>query len=325
MIEAPPVVGLLVRPFDRNRDVPALAALIVQAHLEDEIDWLPTEENLANDLDHRAHFDPALDLVVAELDERMVAASETVVQVRDGEANHRVGGWVAPDQRRRGIARALLHWSQARSRAAAAAWSGSEPHVLSSWVDEGQPGAIALLEQEDYARIRYGFMMIRTLADPVPDLPLPEGLAIRPVVEVEHRQIWDADCEAFQDHWGALERTEKDYEHWFATPELDTSLWRVAWAGDEVAGSVMNFIYPAENERLGVSRVWLDHISVRRPWRRRGLAAAPIADSLRAFTDVGLEDAALGVDAENLSGALRLYESLGFRRHRTGITFRKVM
>jgi ribosomal protein S18 acetylase RimI-like enzyme len=87
----------------------------------------------------------------------------------------------------------------------------------------------------------------------------------------------------------------------------------------------MNFVFPEENERLGVARGWLQHVSVRRPWRRRGLAAALIAESLRALRDRGLAEAALGVDAENTTGALRLYESLGFRRHRTGVSFRKLI
>jgi mycothiol synthase len=109
----------------------------------------------------------------------------------------------------------------------------------------------------------------------------------------------------------------------FASPELDTSLWRVGWDGDEVAGSVMNFIYPAENDALGLRRGWLDHVSVRRPWRRRGLASALIAESMRALRDAGMTQAALGVDAENPTGALPVYENLGFRRARTGVQYRK--
>ena len=85
----------------------------------------------------------------------------------------------------------------------------------------------------------------------------------------------------------------------------------------------MNYVFPEENEKLGIQRGWLEHISVRRPYRRRGLAGALIADSMRALRDRGLEEAALGVDAENPSGALHLYESFGFRRHRTGIAYRK--
>ena len=81
-------------------------------------------------------------------------------------------------------------------------------------------------------------------------------------------------------------------------------------------------MFPAENETLGSSRGWLDHISVRRPWRRRGLASALIA---RSFLILGtrVPEAALGVDAENLSGACPVYESMGFRRHRVGVAYQK--
>ena len=105
---------------------------------------------------------------------------------------------------------------------------------------------------------------------PIDPVRLPDGLELRPVEEAHHRQIWDADAEAFRDHWNSAERTEADYEAWFAEPELDTGLWRIAWAGDEVAGVVMPSIWPAENEVLGIRRGWLDHVSVRRP----GAAAA---------------------------------------------------
>ena len=165
--------------------------------------------------------------------------------------------------------------------------------------------------------------MLRDLDDPIPDRALRDGLEIRPVVESDHRRIWDADVEAFRDHWDAAERTESDFTSWFAAPDIDTSLWRVAWDGDEVAGSVMTFVYPNENELLGLRRGWLDHVSIRRPWRRRGLASALIADALRGLRTAGMTEAALGVDAENPTGALRVYEALGFRRARTGIAYRK--
>jgi mycothiol synthase len=86
---------------------------------------------------------------------------------------------------------------------------------------------------------------------------------------------------------------------------------------------VMTFVWPHENQALGLSRGWLEHISVRRPWRKRGLASALIVDSLRALREAGLAEAALGVDAENVSGALRVYEAIGFRRARTGVSYRK--
>jgi ribosomal protein S18 acetylase RimI-like enzyme len=50
---------------------------------------------------------------------------------------------------------------------------------------------------------------------------------------------------------------------------------------------------------------------VLRPWRRRGLGRALLLQAFAAFRERGLARAALGVDAESLTGANRLYESAG--------------
>jgi mycothiol synthase len=321
--DAPAIPGLRFRLFDAVRDLAPLVDVIVDANVTDNDDYVPSVEDFRHELEHHADFDPARDMVVAEIEGEIVAGTRRTVRVRAGMVQHQLEGWVRPAHRRRGIGRALLHANEERSRQAAAERDGTEPHVYNSWVGDTQPGAIALLESEGYQPVRYGFMMVRPLADPIPEVGLPAGLEIRPVVPADHRRIWDADTEAFRDHWEAAERTEEDFVGWFSIPGIDTSMWRVAWDGDEVAGSVMNFIFPEENEKLGVSRGWLSHISVRRPWRRRGLAGALIADSLRELRARGMEEGALGVDAENPSGAMHLYESFGFRRHQRGIAYRK--
>jgi mycothiol synthase len=321
--DLPALAGLQFRSFDVDRDLVPVVDVIVKANLADDDDYIPSVEEFRNELEHQAEFDPARDMVVAEIDGQIIAGTRRTIRVRDGVVQHQLECWVLPEQRRRGFGRALLRLNERQAREVAAERDGSEPHAFSSWLSETQADAVSLLESEGYERVRYGFRMVRSLADPIPEAPLPEGLEVRPVVEADHRRIWEADTEAFRDHWEAGERTEEDYTGWFSMPGLDTSMWRVAWDGDEVAGSVLNFVFQVENETIGVRRGWLEHISVRRPWRRRGLAGALIADSLRELRARGLDEAALGVDAENLSGALRLYESFGFRRYRTGIAFRK--
>jgi mycothiol synthase len=321
--DAPVIAGLQFRMFDPDRDYEGLVALIREVNLVDGIDWIPTLENLRAEHEHGGEFDPRRDLIVAIVDGAIIGGSETSVRTRDLGPHHHVDGWVLPAFRRRGLGRALLQWAEARAREVALVDGRTGERTLGSWPDEAQTGAVALYESEGYSIVRYGFMMVRDLAEPIAELSMPEGLEVRPVVEADHRRIWDADAEAFRDHWNAGERTEADFEGWFASPELDTRLWRVAWDGGEVAGSVMSFIYPAENEAFAVQRGWLDHVSVRRPWRRRGLASALIADSMRALRDAGMTQAALGVDAENPTGALGVYENLGFRRSRTGVQYRK--
>src|SRR5258706_16411175 len=86
----------------------------------------------------------------------------------------------------------------------------------------------------------------------------------------------------------------------------------MAWEGDEVEGQVRTFITAEENEQMHRARGYTEFISVRRPWRRRGLARALIAASFPLLRARGMTEAALGVDTENVTGALRVYEGCGF-------------
>lgn len=69
--------------------------------------------------------------------------------------------------------------------------------------------------------------------------------------------------------------------------------------GDQVAGQVRSFINESENRDYGRRCGWVEHISVRRPWRRRGLAHALIAASFSLLRARGMTEGALTVDAEN--------------------------
>ena len=154
--------------------------------------------------------------------------------------------------------------------------------------------------------------MRRYLTGALPDHPLPEGLEMRPVTEDQYRAIFDADNEAFEDHWGHRAPEEADFQARFHGPDMTPAIWCVAWDGDQVAGVVMNAIFRDENEALGIRRAWLEHVSVRRPWRGRGVAKALCAASFRVLRDQGMDEAWLGVDGTNPTGALQLYEGLGF-------------
>jgi ribosomal protein S18 acetylase RimI-like enzyme len=138
-------------------------------------------------------------------------------------------------------------------------------------------------------------------------------------------QIWDANEEAFRDHWGFTQLGETDFNRLLESPNFDPSLWRVAWdtANNAVAGVTINTIPVAGNALHHRKLGWVDDLSVGRAYRKRGLGRALLVNSLLAFRERGLTTAGLGVDTENLSGALRLYEAVGFKAEKHAVALRK--
>ena len=309
----PAIPGLVARRFRDPGDFERLAAVIVAANQHDDIPWMPTADTLRLELDGLVStIDKHTDLVMVEIDGEPVAEAQVWRIPRDGELVFEVGGHVIPAYRRRGIGRALLGENIRRARERVAADTTGMAAVLGGFADENEVAGRALLEGAGFELVRHFFLMRRPDLGTVPEPSLPANLEVRPVTPDQYRAVFDGEAEAFRDHWGHREPTEEDYRLTFEHPELDTSLWAVAWDGDEVAGVVQTWIWPEENARLGVSRGWLERISVRRPWRRRGLGGALTAAAMVRLRERGITEAMLGVDAENPTGALGLYERLGF-------------
>lgn len=310
------VTGLVLRPYAGEADIPEMVRIQNAEWQSDGLDYRETPEERAAWFGNPSEqFQAPRDVTIAEVDGQMVGyAKREWVDTNDGMREYRTGGAVDPEWRRKGIGRALLRESERRSAELAASLPTERPLVHGCFTDERNMGARVLAEREGYAPARWFFEMQRpALGGDLPDLPaLPDGLEVRPVEESHYRAIWRADIEAFRDHWGGGDESDEAFRRYQDAPDFDPSLWVVAWDGDEVAAACINTIYRHENEALGIKRGWLDSVFTRRPWRKRGLASALIARSLHVLADQGIEVAALGVDADNPSGALRLYESFGF-------------
>jgi mycothiol synthase len=318
-----PEVGF--RLFRDETDYGRLADLVKASNRHDDIPWLPTVDNLRSELENRVSIDPTRDLLVAEFDGRVVAMSGVERVVRDGVPVYEMWCAVLPPFRRRGVGTALLDWTYRRIRQRAEVEDPGQPIVVQGDAEEQEVGHRALLAHAGFTAVRHFFLMRRPTLDDIPDAPLPDGLDIRPVAVDVRRQILEAEFEAFEDHWGSRERSEESDAITLNRAELNTDLWIVAWDGDQVAGVVENWIWADENEQLGVKRAWLERISVRRPWRRRGLARALTAASLLRLRAAGMAEAMLGVDSENANGALGLYGGLGFEEHSRSAAYRRVI
>jgi mycothiol synthase len=209
---------------------------------------------------------------------------------------------VHPERGGEAVGHALVDWCERRSRedAKAGAW-------FRYYVAEEARILAAVLEERGFRRVRSSFRMMLDLADEPPQPEWPEGIGVRPIRDGEERALYEADQECFSDHWEHVEEPFDQWLHWTVDREgYDRSLALVAVEGDEIAG--YSICQPHEGEPdLG----WVEKLGVRRRWRKRGLGLALLRHSFREFRARGFPRAGLGVDAENLTGAVRLYERAG--------------
>jgi mycothiol synthase len=320
--------GVTLRPFAGGSDLRAFVEIYTSGNRADGIEETVSYEALANWTEHASqHFDAARDIVVAEADGRPVGYGWTQwVDTTDGVREYVTRGHVHGAWRRRGIGTAILRWNEAHLREVATGHDTDRPRVFGAGTNERRVGAVALLERHGYAPVRWFFEMLRPTLDDVVVPPLPSGLALRPPRgEVEMRQVYDADAEAFADHWGGFDSSESAFQRWLHDPDYDPELFVVAWDGDEVAGAVWNVIMAHDNAAFGWQRGLLDSVYVRRPWRGRGLASALVGHSLALLRDRGMTSAVLGVDADNPLGALGLYRKAGFEIDMRSMGYRKPM
>jgi ribosomal protein S18 acetylase RimI-like enzyme len=143
------------------------------------------------------------------------------------------------------------------------------------------------------------------------------------VCDADLRAIWEADVEAFRDHWGFVEPIESDFEEFRDFRLTDHSLWTVAWHDDEIVGQIRSFIHDDENTQFGYNRGRTEFISTGRKWRGRGIAGPLICERLRLLADRGLTVARLGVHTENPNGAFELYEKYGYHEVNRSTEFEK--
>lgn len=317
---------LTARPYRGPSDHAAMATMLNRWYRAIGTGEVATVEDLDHNYAHLENCDPSVDMVMVEdPDGRVVGYTRTDWwQVVDGERKYAVFAKVDPDWADSGLPLAMLSAAERHNRQIASSHHVTCPKVLEGWAEDDHERVMVESYLElGFSAITHGAVMVRPHLDDIPDVSLPAGVEIRPVQESHLRAIWEADKEAFRDHWGYSEPSEEDWDRFLSFPHRDESLWKVAWADDVVVSQVRTFINDAENTELGQKRGWTEFISTHRDWRGRGIASALICESLQELKLRGMNDAALGVHVENPNGAFRLYESLGYKVVERSTTFQK--
>lgn len=318
------IPGLSFRGLAGESDYPKMVAVLRRCREVDDIEWIPTVEEMSTDYAHLTNCDPMTDMIIPEMDGEMIGYGRCWWHdLKDEGYSYYLFANLLPEWRNKGIRRAMVHHLENRLRTISIGHPAKRNKFFTSWAGQGQTHWNDLLLDEGYKVVRYGFDMVRPTLDDIPDCPIPEGIEVRRGTEAEWRQIWEAAREAFRDHWGMPEWSEEWFEAESKYPTFNPHLWQIAWEGDEVVGGVLNFIDENENEDHNRQRGYTETIFVRRPWRRRGVAKALISRSFQVLKDEGMTEAALGVDAENPTGAVQLYTGMGFQTVKQSATYRK--
>ena len=319
---APAIPGLVVRHLRRPDDMPGMTRANNAARRGGGIAEAVTVDGMTNQYRHLSGTDPQQDVLVVELDGTIVGYCRVeTYDTTNGRRGYEGICLLDPAYRRRGIGGAMLRWQDDRRTEIASAGACDRPQVFGSSNWAADPGGRVLLESRGYRLVRVGNEMIRPDLGAIPSFDPPPGIELRPGRNEDRRPVWDADCEIFRDHWGGNDESEAAWVNFRSAPNQIPALWVIAWAGSEIAGVVRNVVQDPDDQgrRLG----YLDSVGVRRPWRRRGLARAMIAESLRTLREAGADSAGLGVDAQNDNHALELYESVGFRVAATEYSFER--
>ncbi len=216
-----------------------------------------------------------------------------------------------------GIGRCLHDWIIERARAVVGMAPDDARVVVLQNTFDGDAAAEAFLEAADYAQTRHYWRMLIELREPPAPPEWPDGLALAALdPERDLEAVVRASREAFQDHYGTVvgsfEAEVERTRHWIERdPTFDPSLQFLVSAIE--AGEIAGFCFCAPHDAGDATTAYVQALGVRPAWRRRGLGRALLLHAFGEFHRRGVDKVALHVDAQSLTGATRLYESVGMR------------
>lgn len=298
-------------------DVAAWTDLTNELARFDDTDEFYDEEDLAEELDEDG-VDPHRDLFAVWDGSVMVAYGQVRVRGVDnqGFAAAMLSGGVRPSHRGRGIGRELIDREEQRGLALAAErHPGVDIRLKAEGLTEGS-SVRALLEHRRYRPVRYFTQM--QIAD-LASLSIPDDgdtIALDVADAELTEELRTAHAEAFADHWGSSAPTVEQWVDVMSARSLRPGQSSLVVDGETVLAYAIS-------ENWVEGELYLSRIGTRPSARGRGLARRALLAALRRGQQAGYRNADLHVDSQNPTGALGLYESVGFVPRRVFAAYAK--
>jgi GNAT superfamily N-acetyltransferase len=315
--------GITFRMWRGLGEIPAMAAANNALRERCGVLEAINVEGMRHRYTHLVNSDPAEDCLVIERDGITQGyARMEWHDLADGDRIYEATLLVSPAVWGHGVGEAAVRWLEARASEMAAAHPTSRTEHIGHYLFGGDLEGEAAMAALGYAPVRREAEMLRPDLEDLPTEVVPEGYEIRTPEEDELAAVHAMYVAAFHEHWGQYEEQDQRLEEWVDSPHFRRDLQVVVFRGDEPAAGASNQLHTL---RDGRPYGYLDGVATHPDHRRRGLARAAVARSLRMLRDAGATAAALGVDQQNHNHAMALYESSGFRLASTGTQYRKTV
>ena len=220
---------------------------------------------------------------------------------------------VHPDYEGLGIGSYLMTWAEKRARQAIVRAPEQAQVVMRvGTLSTHQPSQQLFLERGMTLK-RHFWRMTATLAEKPAAPRWPDGIGLKTFADMpDLMPVLETVDASFQDHFGhvdqPIEEELKRWQHWIKNdPKFDPALWFLALKDGEIVAVCLCAPEADDDPEMG----FVNTLGVKRPFRRQGLALALLHHSFNIFYQMGKKRVGLGVDADSLTGAPRLYEKAG--------------